>query len=434
VQNDGRETAGRAQLYGSVCWYCNQTIGRQKGFWIRVMTVSENVSGGSKKDVIIIGAGASGLLCAIECGKRGRSVLVLDHLDRAGTKIRISGGGRSNFTNLNMTADHYFSQNPHFCKSALARFTPRDVLSLVERYHIAYYEKDAGQIFCVRSSRDLIGILETECKNAGVEMQLKCPVTRIKRSGLFLVETSWGVFSSESLVIATGGLSYPSLGASRFGHDVARQFGVKVTQVRPALVPFVFGGEDQRVFKSLAGISLDAAISCGPKRFQGNVLFTHRGLSGPAALQASLYWEPKGLLMIDLLPEIDIAAVFLSRRQSRIDMRNLLAAHVPKRFAKVWCDYKRILKPINETSDRELREIANQLHNWPVIPKGTEGYETAEVTAGGVDTDALSSKTMEVNKTRRLYFIGEVVDVTGELGGYNLHWAWASGYVAGQYA
>jgi predicted Rossmann fold flavoprotein len=399
-----------------------------------VITIPENASQKNKKDVIIIGAGASGLLCAIECGKRGRSVLVLDHIDRTGAKIRISGGGRSNFTNLNMTADHFFSQNRHFCKSTLARFTPRDFLSLVEKYHVAYYEKEAGQIFCVKTSRELIEILEAECKNAGVEMQLKCPVAEIKQKGLFLVETGQGIFSSESLVIATGGLSYPSLGASRFGYDVARQFGIKVTQVRPALVPFVLAGEDQKVFKGLAGVSLDAAVSCGTKRFRGNILFTHRGLSGPAALQASLYWEPKGLLKIDLFPDIDIFNVFLSRRQSRIETRNLLAEYVPKRFAQVWCDHKRIAKPINETSDKELREIANQLHAWSIVPKGTEGYETAEVTAGGVDTAALSSKTMETNKTPGLFFIGEVVDVTGALGGYNLHWAWASGYVAGQYA
>jgi predicted Rossmann fold flavoprotein len=388
----------------------------------------------NKKDVIIIGAGAAGLLCAIECGKRGRSVLVLDHVDRTGAKIRISGGGRSNFTNLNVTADHYFSQNPHFCKSALARYTPQDFLALVERYHIEYYEKEAGQIFCVKSSREIIEMLETECKNADVEIQLKCSITEIKQQGSFLIKTSMGELSSDSLVIATGGLSYPNLGASRLGHDVARQFSIKVTQIRPALVPFVFAGEDQKVFKILAGVSLDATISCGIKRFRGNILFTHRGLSGPAALQASLYWEPKGVLKIDLLPDTDIFAVFESRRQSRVEMHNLLAEYIPKRFAQAWCDHKLISKPINETSDKDLNDIANQLHAWPVVPKGTEGYETAEVTAGGVNTDALSSKTMESNKTPGLYFIGEVVDVTGELGGYNLHWAWSSGYVAGQYA
>jgi predicted Rossmann fold flavoprotein len=388
----------------------------------------------NQKDVIIIGAGASGLLCAIECGKRGRSVLVLDHGARIGSKVRISGGGRSNFTNLNVTADHYFSQNPHFCKSALARFTPRDFLSLVEKHHIAYYEKEAGQIFCVKSSHDIIDMLETECKNAGVETMLGCRVTDVKRDECFLVTTPERVFSSESLIIATGGLSYDKLGASGFGHDIARQFRIKVTQLRPALVPFVFAGEDQKVFKSLAGISLHAAVAGGPKQFLGSILFTHRGLSGPAALQASLYWNPKEPLTIDLLPDTDVFEIFLSKRQSKMEMPNLLAQYLPKRFAQTWCDYQMIAKPLNETSDKELKELAQHLHAWKIIPKGVEGYETAEVTVGGVNTDELSSKTMEAKKVAGLYFIGEVVDVTGELGGYNLHWAWASGYAAGQYA
>ncbi len=387
-----------------------------------------------RKDVIIIGAGASGLLCAIECGKRGRSVLVLDHVERTGSKIRISGGGRSNFTNLNVAADHYFSQNPHFCKSALARFSPRDFLSLVEKHHIAYYEKEAGQIFCVKSSREIIDMLETECKQVNVEMRLQCPVTDISRDGRFSVATREGKFSSDSLAIATGGLSYPNLGASRFGHDIARQFRIKVTQVRPALVPFVFAGEDQKIFKGLAGISLPASVACGAKKFRGNILFTHRGLSGPAALQASLYWTPGDQVKIDLLPATDISAVFASRRRSKTEIKNLIAEYFPKRFAETWCDLMITSKPVNETSDKDLQDIANRLHAWEIIPKGTEGYETAEVTAGGVNTDELSSKTMEAKKVPGLYFIGEVVDVTGELGGYNLHWAWASGYAAGQFA
>ena len=398
------------------------------------MMISLSEGAVNKKDVIIIGAGASGLLCAIECGKRGRSVLVLDHVERTGSKIRISGGGRSNFTNLNVTADHYFSNNLYFCKSALARFTPRDFLSLVEKHHIAYYEKEAGQIFCVKSSHDIIDMLETECKNAGVETLLSCRVTDVKRGECFLVTTAEGVFSSKSLIIATGGLSYGKLGASGFGHDIARQFRIKVTQLRPALVPFVFAGEDQKVFKGLAGISLQAVVSCGAKRFRGNILFTHRGLSGPAALQASLYWNPKEPLTIDLLPDTGVFEIFLSRRQSKMEMPNLLAQYLPKRFAQTWCDYKMIAKPLNETSDKELKEVAQHLHAWKIIPKGVEGYETAEVTVGGVNTDELSSKTMEAKKVAGLYFVGEVVDVTGELGGYNLHWAWASGYAAGQYA
>ncbi len=236
------------------------------------------------------------------------------------------------------------------------------------------------------------------------------------------------------MIIATGGLSYGKLGASGFGHDIARQFRIKVTQLRPALVPFVFAGEDQKVFKGLAGISLQAVVASGPKQFRGNILFTHRGLSGPAALQASLYWNPKEPLTIDLLPDTDVFEVFLSRRQSKMEMPNLLAQYLPKRFVQTWCDYKMIAKPLNETSDKELKELAQHLHAWKIIPKGVEGYETAEVTVGGVNTDELSSKTMEAKKVAGLYFIGEVVDVTGELGGYNLHWAWASGYAAGQYA
>ena len=388
----------------------------------------------SSKDVIIIGAGASGLLCAIECGKRGRSVLVLDHAKQTGSKVRISGGGRCNFTNLNVSEDHYLSQNPHFCKSALARFTPHDILSLAEKHHIAYYEKEAGQIFCVKSSRDIITMLERECELAGVEMHLKCGVRDIAKNKNFLVTTTEGYFSAESLVIATGGLSYSKLGASSFGHDVARQFGLKMTQVRPALVPFVFSGKDQQVFRNLAGVSLEAALSCGSRTFRGSLLFTHRGLSGPAVLQASLYWEPGLPLAIDFLPSMDILKIIASRRNSKILPHNLLSAYLPKRFAQTWCGLLPDAKPINETSDKELKAFADRLHAWRLVPKGTEGYATAEVTAGGVNTDELSSKTMESKKVPGMFFIGEVVDVTGELGGYNLHWAWASGFAAGQFA
>jgi predicted Rossmann fold flavoprotein len=393
----------------------------------------------TRKDVIIIGAGASGLLCAAECGRRGRSVLVLDHAPRAGSKVLISGGGRCNFTNLNADAGRYCSRNPHFCKSALARFTPRDILSLAEKHHIAYYEKEAGQIFCVKSSREIMTMLGRECERAGVEQQFGIRITHIGKEGSFSVTTDAGVFRSDALVIATGGPSYPDLGASGFGHEVARRFGLTVVPPRPALVPFVFAARDQKVFHELAGISLDAAVSCGGKRFRGSILFTHRGLSGPAALQASLYWTAGVPLVIDLLPGTDILAVFEDKRRSRMELRNLLAGQLPKRFAEVWCDQMAASKPLDQTSNNELKDIANLLHAWKVLPKGTEGYATAEVTAGGVDTDELSSKTMEAKKMPGLYFIGEVVDVTGELGGYNLHWAWASwawasGFAVGQYA
>lgn len=387
-----------------------------------------------KKDVIVIGAGASGLMCAAECGKRGRSVLVLDHAERMGSKVLISGGGRCNFTNLNVTAGHYLSENPHFCKSALARFTPQDMLSLVRKEGIPYYEKEAGQLFCVKSSRDILALLRHECDRANVEPLLACRVTKIQKTGAFLVATDRGTFESASLVIATGGLSYPGLGASGFGHSIARQFGLRVTEVKPALVPLSFSGRDQKIFRDLAGISLDSSVECGGSRFRGNLLFTHRGVSGPAILQASLYWKPGMPVLVDLLPDIDLPSAFSAKRQSTMEMRTLLNQFFPKRFAQTWCDLYATSKPVAQYSDRELALIANQLHSWRIRPNATEGYKSAEVTAGGVDTGELSSKTMESKKAPGLYFIGEVLDVTGHLGGYNLHWAWASGHAAGQYA
>jgi predicted Rossmann fold flavoprotein len=392
------------------------------------------VSADTKWDVIIIGAGASGLLCAIECGKRGRSVLVLDHAGRTGSKIRISGGGRSNFTNLSVTADHYTSRNPHFCKSALARFTPRDILAVVEKHHIAYYEKEAGQIFCVKSSREIVAMLEQECRQTGVEIRLKCHVTDIGRPEKFTVATNQGEQRSESLVIATGGLSYSNLGASGFGYEAARKFGLKITQLRPALVPFIFQEHDQRVFQNLAGISVDASITSGGKKFRGNILFTHKGLSGPAALQASLYWNPGETLLLDIFPEQELFDIFTANRQSKMEMHNMLTKYFPKRLAQTLCEHWHCAKPINQCSDKELKAIAEALHAMELLPRRTEGYVNAEVTSGGVDTDGLSSKSMEAKNVPGLYFIGEVVDVTGELGGYNLHWAWASGYAAGQFA
>jgi predicted Rossmann fold flavoprotein len=386
------------------------------------------------RDVIVIGAGAAGLFCAAECGRRGRSVLVLDHGKRIGAKVLISGGGRCNFTNLDMHAGHYFSHNPHFCKSALARFSPRDILARVEKHRIAYYEKEAGQIFCVKSSRDMAVLLEHECSQAGAEMLLGCRVVEIGRESGFVVATDRGRFHSQSLVVATGGLSYENLGATGFGHELARTFGLRVIPPRPALVPFVLAHGDKKVFGQLAGVSLACTVTCAGRTFRGSVLFTHKGLSGPAALQASLAWEPGLPLTIDLLPDTDLLGTFAAKRRSRIEMHNLLSGLLPKRLAQTWCQHRIVSKPLDQTSDRELQEIAKGLHAWEMVPKGTEGYATAEATAGGVDTDELSSKTMEAHKVPGLYFIGEVVDVTGELGGYNLHWAWASGHAAGQYA
>lgn len=387
-----------------------------------------------KKDVIVIGAGASGLMCAAECGKRGRSVLVLDHAERMGSKILVSGGGRCNFTNLHVTAGHYVSENPHFCKSALARFTPEDMLSLVRKEGIPYYEKEAGQLFCAKSSRDILTLLRHECDRAGIEPLLACRVAEIQKAAVFRVVTDQGTFHSDSLVIATGGLSYPGLGASGFGHRIAGQFGLRVTEVKPALVPLVFSGRDQKVFRDLAGISLDSLVECGGSRFRGNILFTHRGVSGPAILQASLYWKPGIPVLIDLLPDIDVREAFIVKRQSTMEMRTLLNQFFPKRFVQTWCDLYVTSKPIVQYSDRELQLISNQLHAWTIRPSATEGYKNAEVTAGGVDTAELSSKTLESKKVPGLYFTGEVLDVTGHLGGYNLHWAWASGHAAGQFA
>jgi predicted Rossmann fold flavoprotein len=385
-------------------------------------------------DVIIIGAGASGLMCATACGRRNRSVLVLNHSEQVGAKILVSGGGRCNFTNHHVAAEHYLSSNPQFCRSALARFTPRDFLSLVEQHHILYYEKEAGQLFCQASARAILAMLLKECDKAGVRVLLKHKVTRIEKSDHFSVTTDHGTFTAQSLVIATGGLSYANLGATDMGHRIAKQFGLKIVPPKPGLVPLTLQTDDQRSIRDLAGISLDTVVSCNNRSYRGNILFTHRGLSGPAILQASSFWTPGGRIVIDLLPDIDIYKVFQEKRSSRVEMQNLLAAYFPKRFALVWCELHSISKPLNQYSDKDLRMISGMLHAWELAPGGTEGYRIAEVTVGGVDTAELSSKTMEAKKAPGLFFIGEVMDVTGELGGYNLHWAWASGHAAGEFA
>ena len=391
-----------------------------------------------KKDVIIIGAGASGMMCAISSGKRGRSVLVLDHASKIGEKIRISGGGSCNFTNINTNHTNYISNNPHFCKSALSRFTPRDLISLLEKYGVKYEERELGQLFCARSSEEIIRVLENESKDAGVKIILDCKILEVKKEekdGKFNVSTDHGIFESGSLVIATGGMSYPQIGASGIGYSIAEKFGLKVTEIKPALVPFIFSPVDKKIFSELSGISIDAAIKCKDIMFRGNLLFTHKGLSGPAILQVSSYWKEGDAIVIDLLPEIDIFSIFLGKQQSKskVDIHNLLSEYLPTRFAKIWFAQNFVSKPVNQYNEKELHSIAHQIHNWKVIPRSTEDYRTAEVTLGGIDTDELSSKTMESKKVKGLYFTGEVIDVTGQLGGYNLHWAWASGFVAGQY-
>ncbi|MDP3297473.1 MAG: NAD(P)/FAD-dependent oxidoreductase [Thermodesulfovibrionia bacterium] len=387
-----------------------------------------------KRDVIIIGAGAAGLMCAIEAGKRGRKVSVLDHTKKTGQKIRISGGGNCNFTNINAGPEHYISQNPHFCKSALSRFTPGDFILLLRKHGIGHREKEEGQLFCDEGSGAVLNMIRKECEEAGVEIHLNCRISEISKQKFFKVVTNRGAFFSGSLGIATGGLSYPKLGATGFGHKIAEKFGIKITPLKPALVPLLFNQKDLRSFSELSGVSVKAKVSCNNKEFYGNILFTHKGLSGPAILQISSYWDNGDAVHIDLLPDIDILKALIEKRQSRIEMKNLLALYFPRRFIQKWCEMYIRSKPVCQYSDKELEEIVRCLKNWEIKPAGTEGYSRAEVTLGGVDTDELSSKTMEAKKVPGLYFIGEVVDVTGQLGGYNLQWAWSSGYAAGRYA
>jgi len=383
-------------------------------------------------DVIIIGAGAAGLMCAIEAGKRGRSVLILERNERIGEKIRISGGGRCNFTNLNADNASYLSQNPHFCKSALARFTTADFLALVEKHKIAYHEKTLGQLFCDRSSQQVIDMLKRECDEVGVCIRAGCEVKEVSRAETFTVSTNLGAHTSRSLVMATGGLSVPQLGATNFAFAIARQFGLKVTKLRPGLVPLTFQPKDIRFFSSLAGVSIDAMVSCDDVSFRENVLFTHRGLSGPAVLQISSYWAEGQPIALNVLPETDALHLFLANHQSKKELATLLDQYLPRRFALQWCEQIGGPKQMNQYSRKELEGIAQRLQNWQVTPSGTEGFGKAEVTVGGVDTDELSSKTMESKKVPGLFFVGECVDVTGWLGGYNFQWAWASAWVAGQ--
>lgn len=386
-----------------------------------------------KSDVIIIGGGAAGLFCAIEAGQRGRRVLVLEHSERIGKKIAISGGGRCNFTNLYTSADNFLSANPNFCKSALSRYTPADFVALVEQHGIRYHEKKLGQLFCDGSSREIIGMLLAECERAGVEIHLNCHVRSVEKESVFKLETNQGEFESDALVIATGGLSIPKIGATDFGYRVARQFGLRIRETRPALVPLTFAPRMLDELKALSGVSIDALVSCGGAEFRENILLTHRGLSGPAILQISSYWQRGEVISIDLLPEANAAEIFAARRQSDVELANLLGQYLPRRFAHAWSNLYARSRPFNQFSTRELEEIARRLHAWQLAPDGTEGYKKAEVTAGGVDTDELSSKTMEARRVPGLYFIGEVLDVTGHLGGFNFQWAWASGFAAGQF-
>ena len=384
-----------------------------------------------KFDVIVLGAGAAGLMCAIEAGKRGRRVAILERADRIGKKILISGGGRCNFTNLHCAPENFLSANPHFSKSALARYTPADFIALVEKYGIRYHEKHKGQLFCDGSAREIVSMLEQECRAAGVEIIVSADIGEVRKDGAeFQVRLDESEYRSEKLVVATGGLSIPKTGATAFGYDLARQFGLKIVECRPGLVPLIFGQKDLEVYGELAGISADALASCNSRGFHDKILITHRGLSGPAILQISSYWRSGMAVTIDLAPGRDLTSPLRNITGGRdfTAARNAFRAVLPQRLADRWLE----VHPPKDWTNRSLGELEHGIHHWQVIPGGTDGYEKAEVTAGGVDTNELSAKTMESRKAPGLFFIGEAVDVTGQLGGFNFQWAWASGYCAGQ--
>ncbi len=390
-------------------------------------------------DVAILGGGAAGLMCAIVAGQRGRRVLVLEGSNKIGKKILMSGGGRCNFTNLNCTPANFVSTNPRFCVSALSRYSPEDFVSLVEKHGIAYHEKAAGQLFCDHSSKDILALLVKECEMVNVDIIEHCAVSSVTYSDGFSVATDKGEFAANSLVVATGGLSIPKMGATGFGYQLARQFGLKVIETTAGLVPFMFTGSMQEMTSRLSGISLRAALSTGKTTFTDDVLFTHRGLSGPAALQLSSFWTPGSVVELDLLPGEDASLLLLQAKssQSKSLIRTVLSDVLPRAMvmelqALFWPTAAD--SPLAEMSDDRLRRIGQQLNAWQLKPSGTEGYRTAEVTLGGVDTDELSSKTMECKRQPGLYFIGEVVDVTGHLGGFNFQWAWASAQAAGAVA
>jgi len=383
-------------------------------------------------DAIIIGAGAAGLMCAIEAGKRGRSVLVLDHNKKIGEKIRISGGGRCNFTNRNANPSNFISQNPHFCKSALARYTPADFISLIEKHGIQYHERKHGQLFCDGSAEQIIQLLLEACRKVNVEIQTGVSITKIEKQNSFILITDNSQLVASSLVIATGGLSIPKMGATSFGMKIAEQFGLKIISPKPGLVPLKFISKDFKPYQELSGVSLDAEVSCNGMSFRENILLTHRGLSGPAILQISSYWNPGDSISVNLLPDIDVHDMLRAHHHSKKQPATILEQFLPASFTKAWFAQRGESKPTNQYSTDDLKSIAASLTNWLLTPTGTEGYEKAEVTIGGVDTDELSSKTMETKKVPGLYFIGEVVDVTGWLGGYNFQWAWSSGWAAGQ--
>ncbi|MEH6458862.1 NAD(P)/FAD-dependent oxidoreductase [Chitinimonas sp. JJ19] len=385
-------------------------------------------------DVVIIGAGAAGMMAAASASQRGRGVALVDHSERLAEKIRISGGGRCNFTNIHCAPDRYLSRNPHYCKSALAQYSQQDFIDLVNRYGIDWHEKKLGQLFCDHSAQDIINLLKSECDLVGIEWRMGTQVLGVSQTDTgFLVETSRETWRCQSLIIASGGLSIPPIGATGLGYEIAKQFGLPITPLAAGLVPLTFEPKD--LYGELAGVSLDCDAHGGEgPHFRENVLFTHRGVSGPAILQISSYWTPGREITLDLLPGRDVAELFEDAKRSDALLPNVLADWLPKRFAQAFCAAHVAIKPMKQYTPAELALLASQLHGWRVKPSGSEGYKKAEVTRGGVDTDALSSKTMMARKVPGLFFVGEVVDVTGWLGGYNFQWAWSSGWVAGQHA
>ncbi|HEV7220701.1 MAG: NAD(P)/FAD-dependent oxidoreductase [Terriglobales bacterium] len=384
-----------------------------------------------KYDAIILGAGAAGLMCAIEASKRGHRVAVLERADRIGKKILISGGGRCNFTNIHCTSDNFISGNPHFAKSALARYPPADFIALVEKHSIPYHEKTLGQLFCDRAASDITGMLQRECDAGGVKIFVNSDIRDVIHESDFVVRTRENEFHAPALVIATGGLSIPKMGATPLGYNLARRFGLKIRETKPALVPLLLNAKDQKDYCDLAGISAHVTVTCASQSFNEAMLITHRGLSGPAILQASSYWGDVESIHIDLAPNQEVTAEI--RRSSLRNASVLVSAlqkFLPARFAKRWLDLN--LNSVADWTNKSLEDIERRVHRWTLVPTGTEGYQKAEVTAGGVDTDELSPQTMESRKIPGLFVIGEVVDVTGHLGGHNFQWAWSSGVAAGR--
>lgn len=386
--------------------------------------------------VIIIGAGAAGLMCAISAAENGKTVSVLDHANKAGKKILISGGGRCNFTNMYTEPSNYISANPHFCKSALKRYTQWDFIAEVDKAGLPWHEKKLGQLFSDNKSEAILGMLLDRCEQLGVTIELNCTINKIEQQAdnTFLLTSQDKTRECQSLVIATGAMSFPTMGATDFGHRIARQFGLKITHTTPGLVPFTFDATEKARFEGLSGVSIDTEITCGNKRFRENILFTHKGLSGPAVLQISSYWQPGNTITVCCLPDLDL---FDALKQQHLNspnkhLMNILKLHFPERVIEKFCAGHDINKPLQQYKHSELERIANLFQKWEFIPSGTEGYKKAEVTLGGVDTDEISSKTFEAKKVTGLYFIGEVLDVTGHLGGFNFQWAWASGYCCGQ--